>query len=149
MSEKAHEESVRYIEINRQMIQTIDFNRKILGISPRTPAMQSEDEFKLSLKQLREEVSELEQSYEYQDFIGVLDALIDMEYFLLGIFWKNGIDEKTHEKLFTAVHNANMMKKLGVKKGREGFEAADAVKPTDWTDPQVMFARILEENKRA
>src|SRR5690606_14084035 len=139
-------QDVHYVEINRQMIQVIDFNRRILGISKRRPAMQDEDEFKLSLKQLREEIDELEEAYNNNDFIGTLDALIDLEYFLLGIFWKNGIDEKTHCKLFNAVHSANMMKKMGVKAGREGFRAADAVKPSDWTDPQLMFARILEEH---
>jgi predicted HAD superfamily Cof-like phosphohydrolase len=75
--------------------------------------------------------------------------MVDLEYFLLGVFWKNGIDEVTHQKLFSAVHSANMMKKLGVKEGREGFKAADAVKPSDWTDPQIMFARILEDVKNA
>lgn len=145
MSEEARE--VQYVEINRQMLQTIDFNKRVLGVTKRQPGPQSQDEFNLSLKQLREEISEMEDAHTNNDFIGVLDALIDLEYFLYGVLWKNGIDERMHSKLFLAVHNANMMKKLGVKKGREGFKAADAVKPSDWTDPQVMFARILDESR--
>jgi hypothetical protein len=61
MSEEAYD--TRYVEINKQMLQVIDFNRKVLGIQKRDPAMQPGDEFKLSLRQLREEIEELEEAY--------------------------------------------------------------------------------------
>ena len=135
-----------YVKVNHQMVQTIGFNREILGITSRTPALQPAEEFKLSLVQLREEIDEMEQAFKKGDFLSVLDALIDLEYFLYGVYWKNGIDEQLHEQLFTAVHDANMMKKRGVKKGREGFDAADATKPDAWTDPMLKFARILDNS---
>ena len=136
-----------FVKINVQMLKTIDFNKDILGIERRTPGLQEPDEFKLSLHQLREEIDELELAYKHQDFLGVLDALIDLEYFMYGVFWKCGIPEHLHSELFAAVHSANMMKKRGVKAGREGYDAADANKPESWTDPTLLFARILENGK--
>ena len=133
-----------YISINKQMLSVINFNYEILGIQRRRPGLQDEDEFGLSMHQLKEEISEIEDAYEKEDFIAVLDGLIDLEYFLLGIFYKNGINESTHAELFDAVHQANMLKKMGTKKGREGFDAADAVKPDSWTNPEIKFARILD-----
>ena len=134
------------IKINIQMLKTIAFNQEILGLERRPPMLQEPDEFRLSVHQLREEIDEFEQAYKKGDFIGVLDALIDLEYFLYGVFWKNGISEEVHAELFDAVHDANMMKRRGVKAGREGYDAADASKPAEWTDPTLKFARILDNS---
>lgn len=136
-----------YISINKQMLSVMNFNRTILNIQPRKVGLQSEDEFDLSIHQLREEIDEIEKAYNHGDFIGVLDGMIDLEYFLLGIFYKNGINETTHAELFDAVHQANLLKKSGIKAGREGYEAVDAIKPEEWTDPELKFARILEKVK--
>lgn len=133
-----------YISINKQFLSVVDFNANILGISRRSPSLQDREEFKLSLHQLREEIDEIEESYNNGDFIGVLDGLIDLEYFLLGVFYKNGISESTHAELFDVIHKANMLKKMGTKKGREGYDAADAYKPDSWTDPELKIARILD-----
>jgi predicted HAD superfamily Cof-like phosphohydrolase len=134
-----------YISINRQFLSVMDFNANILGIPRRSPQFQEKDEFELSMHQLKEEIGEIEESYKNGDFIGVLDGLIDLEYFLLGIFYKNGISESTHAELFDVVHRANMLKKMGTKAGREGFKAADAYKPDSWTDPELKIARILDK----
>ncbi|MDJ0952542.1 MAG: hypothetical protein QNJ81_02565 [Acidimicrobiia bacterium] len=135
-----------YIPVNKQMLDVINFNRTVLKIPPRKPGPQGKKEFDLSMHQLKEEIDEIETAFERGDFIGILDGLIDLEYFLLGIFYKNGINESTHAQLFDAVHQANLLKKMGVKEGREGFgDAADAVKPDSWVDPELKFARILEE----
>lgn len=134
-----------YIPVNRQMLDVINFNRNVLGINNRKPGLQIADEFKLSMHQLKEEIGEIELAYEHGDFIGLLDGLIDLEYFLLGVFFKNGINEPVHSELFEAVHHANLLKKSGVKAGREGFDAVDAVKPDSWTNPEVKFARILDK----
>jgi len=138
-----------YVSINRQMLSVIDFNFNILGIPKRSLGLQSEDEFRLSMHQLREEIDEIEKAFSHGDFIGVLDGLVDLEYFLLGIFYKSGINEPTHAELFDTVHQANSLKKVGVKTGREGYGAADAVKPESWVNPEIKFARILDRvNKR-
>ena len=136
----------QYIPVNKQFLDVMNFNRTILGIDPRKPGPQSRNEFELSMKQLKEEIGEIEEAFDKGDYIGVLDGLIDLEYFLLGVFYKNGINESTHSELFDAVHQANLLKKVGVKEGREGFgDAADAIKPDSWVDPELKFARILEK----
>lgn len=134
-----------YIPVNKQFLDVMNFNRNVLDISPRPPGPQVKDEFELSIHQLKEEIEEIEQAYQQGDFIGVLDGLIDLEYFLLGIFFKNGINEPTHADLFDAVHQANLLKKQGTKAGREGYDAADAIKPDSWVNPEIKFARILEK----
>lgn len=126
--------------------QVVEFNRDILGISERSLGMQTEDEFALSIHQLREEVDEALNAYKQSDFIGLIDALCDLEYFLFGVMYKNGLTEELHDKIFTAIHVANMNKKLGVKQSRQGYgNSADAVKPANWVAPEVAIARILEQ----
>jgi predicted HAD superfamily Cof-like phosphohydrolase len=137
-----------YISINKQFLDVRHFNANILGIKRRTPGLQVEDEFKLSMHQLKEEIGEIEEAYSRGDFIAVLDGLIDLEYFLLGIFYKNGINESAHAELFEVVHEANMLKRAGVKAGREGYDATDAIKPDSWTNPEIKIARILDKVNR-
>ncbi len=134
-----------YVSINKQMLSVINFNFDVLDIPKRPLGIQEQDEFSLSMHQLREEIEEIQDAYSQGDFIGVLDGLIDLEYFLLGIFYKNGVNEPTHSELFDAVHQANILKKQGIKAGREGYSSADAIKPKAWVDPEIMFARILEK----
>lgn len=135
----------QYVAVNKQLLDVVNFQRTILEIDIRKPGPQDEDEFKLSMHQLKEEIQEIETAYEKGDFIGILDGLIDLEYFLLGIFYKNGINESIHADLFDAVHQANLLKKAGTKKGREGYDAADAIKPDSWINPELKFARILDK----
>lgn len=134
----------QFIAVNKQLLDVRNFNQHILNIPRRKPRPQVKDEFELSMHQLKEEITEIEEAFKMGDFIGILDGLIDLEYFLLGIFYKNGINEETHAELFDAVHQANLLKKAGIKPGREGYDAADAIKPDSWTNPEVKFARILD-----
>lgn len=109
--------------------------------------LQEKQEFDLSMVQLQEEINEIMEAYENADFIGLVDGLIDLEYFLLGVMYKCGLDAESHRDIFTAVHNCNVKKVMGVKAGREGFDAADAVKPEDWVPPEEMIDGILTSIK--
>lgn len=131
--------------MSKQYTQVVDFNRHVLGITKRPVGIQDPDEFMLSMTQLKEEIREIEEAYKHQDFVELIDGLIDLEYFLLGIFYKNGLSSKTHEDMFTAVHTANLNKKAGVKEGREGFSAIDANKPKNWVSPEAAIIEILED----
>ncbi|MAE84327.1 MAG: hypothetical protein CMB80_16415 [Flammeovirgaceae bacterium] len=130
--------------MSRQFHQVQNFNGDVLEIPMRPVGMQSQDEFDLSMRQLQEEQNEIMQAYAADDFIGVLDGLFDLQYFLFGIFYKNGINAETYEKIFTVIHNCNMTKVKGIKAGREGFDAADAVKPESWVSPEEQISKILE-----
>lgn len=127
--------------------KVVSFNREILSIQERPVGLMSPNEFNLSMRQLREEISEMEDEYDRGNLVGVVDGMIDLHFFLLGVIYKHGLKEELYEKLFHEVYSANMEKKAGVKKGREGFgNAADAVKPEGWIPPEERLARILENH---
>lgn len=120
------------------------FNRDILGIPERKLGLMGEDEFKLSLHQLREELDEIEEAYNEGDLVKVVDGLIDLDYFHKGVIYKHGISEPVYEQMFEVVHNANMAKKKGVKESRQGYgDSADAVKPEGWIPPEETLGEII------
>jgi len=123
----------------------IDFNQRVLKVEPKpTIALQDPDAFRLSLAQMREELDEMENAYEQGDLIGVIDGLIDLDYFHKGVVYKHGIGVALYNELFVAVHEANMEKKLGVNHNRPGFNgAADAVKPEGWLPPEDRLRAII------
>jgi len=127
--------------------QVAYFNEVVLGIEPRPIGMMDQDEFDLSMTQLMEEIGEIHDAREANDMIGLVDGLIDLQYYLLGIFYKHGITPDLHNQLFSAVHSCNMLKVQGENEKRQGFNcAADAIKPEGWIDPAQLLARILEAN---
>lgn len=123
-----------------------NFNRKILGIQRRPLGLMNHEEFKLSLAQLREEIQEIEDAYNEGDLVGVIDGLIDLDYFQKGVVYKHGVSRSLYRRLFSAVHHCNMTKKKGVKETRQGFgDSADAIKPQGWVPPEEAIRLILEQ----
>lgn len=125
----------------------VEFNQRVLGIAKRhLIGWQRPNDFELSLSQLREEIDEAEQAYREGDFIGLLDAFIDLDYFLKGVVYKHGLTVEQYHELFVLVHEANMEKKLGTNHKRLGFgDAADAIKPEDWVAPEERIRAKLAE----
>jgi predicted HAD superfamily Cof-like phosphohydrolase len=123
--------------------QTVQFNEGILHIKPRPLGHQSDDEIKLSLAQLREEVDELELAHNNGNLVECVDAVIDGLYFGYGILYKMGLDEKAVNEIFTIVHKANMEKMIGRKENRPGFTSADATKPYAWVAPEQKIKMAL------
>jgi len=130
------------MSIEFTMVQ--DFNRLVLGIEPREKGLQSEDEVNLTIKQLNEEVKEFAQSWDDQDYIQSIDSIMDLMYFSYGVLYKMGLNSVECSEIFDVIHTANMSKKIGVKKGREGHEAADAIKPEGWKSPEERIMEILK-----
>ena len=126
-----------------RFMQTVEFNQEILGIDPRPLGLQSTHEAALSFTQMREESLEFRDANEGRNFIEVVDSVLDELYFCYGILYKLGVTEEMANDMFTAIHNANMSKKKGVKKGREGYDAADAGKPEGWQDPHKVMEEII------
>lgn len=125
--------------------QVAEFNEVVLGIAPRFQMPLGEAELKLTLHCLREEVDEFEEAAQGSDYVGMVDALIDLQYFALGALYKMGVTPDKVVKCCTAVHQANMTKKRGVKAGRGDGSAADAIKPEGWITPEERIGSILEE----
>lgn len=125
----------------------IEFNQRVLGVAKRhLIGWQKENDFRLSLTQLREEVNEAEEAYQNGDFVKLIDAFIDLDYFLKGVVYKHGLTVEQYQELFVLVHEANMEKKLGINHNRPGFDgAADAVKPEGWIPPEDRIRAKLNE----
>jgi predicted HAD superfamily Cof-like phosphohydrolase len=119
------------------------FNKEILNIKERNFGLQDIAEFKLSMVQLREEIQEIEEAFDKKDLVGVIDGCIDLEYFLLGILYKMGLDNTDYETIFHIIHSANMQKKKGINAKRTGYDAADAIKLNDWVPPEEAICRYI------
>jgi predicted HAD superfamily Cof-like phosphohydrolase len=130
-----------------------EFNEKILRLPPKWENNQpvtglSDADFALSMKQLREEINEFEYADAQDDKAGQVDAMLDLVYFALGILYKMGLSPLEINTLFEAVHNANMTKSIGKKKGREVEDAVDAVKPADFKNPKNIIEGLINGRNR-
>lgn len=125
--------------------QVVEFNSRVLNIQQRPKDMLSKAEYDISVKCLKEEVQEFEEAYNQGDYIGAVDAMIDLMYFAVGVLYKKGLSANQIESCCTAVHEANMEKKLGVNHRRGDGSAADAVKPEGWVAPEQRIIDILDE----
>lgn len=63
---------------------------------------------------------------------GVVDGLIDLSIFAIGILYNAGVDVR---KAFTEVMKANLQKERGVKPTRPNSGGVDLIKPENWKAP--------------
>ncbi len=122
----------------------VEFNQTVLHV-PQKQAVKglTDAEYKLALKQLNEEISEFELADEESDLVGEIDALADLVYFAIGIMYKIGLTPSEIEQVFSAVHAANMTKKIGVKSSRVVENAVDAIKQDGFQDPKHIILEII------
>ncbi len=125
--------------------QVVEFNQRVLNIGQREVDMLNSQEFEISMKCLQEELDEFEEAFKNGDLIGCIDAIIDLKYFAVGVLYKMGLSPDTQKACCTAVHSANMEKKLGVNAKRAVEGAADAVKPEGWVSPEERIIEILDQ----
>lgn len=124
--------------------QVVEFNQCVLKIEQRDVDMLKQNEFEISMKCLQEELDEFQEAYKNGDIIGCIDAIIDLKYFAVGVMYKMGLTPDVMKQCMTAVHEANMEKKLGVVTKRAVEGAADAVKPAGWVSPEERIIDILD-----
>lgn len=139
--------NTKEIEMSREYEQVVEFNRVILGLEQRPHGLQSYAEAQLSFVQLKEESIEYLEAVTEKDLVKCVDACVDSIVFAMGILYKMGVTEEEFSTIFEVVMGANMTKKMGVKKGREGYDAADAYKPDDFVPPEEIIADILATGK--
>ena len=122
------------------------FNKSVVGVPDRKPgSIEDAEEVGFLVGSLQEEIEEFTEALG-QDFIGEIDALLDLIYFACGGLCRMGIPSDVSEKMFAAVHDANMMKAKGRKESREhGTCDLDAVKPEDWVSPEARIMTILSD----
>lgn len=123
--------------------QVKEFNEEIINLEivSHSPLLKAErvDWF---LNVVNEEANEFAEAWKSADTVGMLDALIDMAYFLLGRVYECGFTEAEWDKCFAAVHECNMTKRKG-NKGRGSDD--DAVKDADWVGPEARITEILNQ----
>jgi predicted HAD superfamily Cof-like phosphohydrolase len=125
--------------------QVIEFNEKILKIEPTDLGPMSENMAKHLKKSLDEESMEFQSGHIHGDFIKQIDSIIDGLYFGFGGLYKMGLTPNQVERIFAAVHNCNMTKKIGQVTRRATEGVPDAIKPIGWIPPEEEIARILDE----
>lgn len=104
-----------------------EFQVLVLGNDfPDKPKMMKGEKLEQTLVKLNEEIKEFEEAEKLSD---QADALVDLIYFALGALHQCGVET---ERVWSAVHHANMTKKRGMTK--RGFED-DAAKPDNWKAP--------------
>lgn len=120
----------------------VQFNQMILRLQPRELHPLEGDELEATRKAFKEELQEFDLAIEQGDFIGQIDALTDLKYFIDGALYKMGLSADQIDDIGFAVHDANMQKKLGVVEKR-GNPLGDAVKPDGWVSPEERIGEIL------
>lgn len=126
-----------------------EFNQKVMKIEPRKLGMMDPAEMAFAAKSLREEIVEMVDAFDLGDLVGVVDALIDLDFFRRGILYKHGITPELYEKLFAVVWSKNMKKELGQPKPTRCELALDAIKPIGWVGPEDEIRQLLEEHMDA
>lgn len=121
----------------------IEFNRDLLGIPERQPGLMPTPEFSHLVKCLREELDELIDGHTLHNPVSSVDALIDLQYFLIGGLYKMGLTREMIIDCQRAVHSANMTKVKAKVTKRYVEGAVDAGKPADFVAPEAAIARIL------
>lgn len=120
-----------------------EFHRKVLKYEPHEKRPLTKEEFDIHWKAFCEEMHEFSDSYNNSDYIGSIDAVIDLMYFGMGSLVKMGLSAHEIDRCISAVHKANMEKKLGVVECRGDGSVADAIKPDGWVSPEERIAEIV------
>jgi predicted HAD superfamily Cof-like phosphohydrolase len=126
----------------------VEFNQQVLGIEQRSPAPLAAKELDISVKCLSEELEEFCDASREADYIGQVDAIVDLLYFGVGVLYKLGLTPEQIHGCCMAVHAANITKKKGVNAKRD-TGAADATKPEGWVPPEERLRKIIFDSSNA
>ena len=92
-----------------QLEQVFEFNKFGGQDVSHTPRMIDEEKFNLQLGLIQEELDELAEAYRNRDMVEIVDALVDIEYVLLGMVCRLGLQNE-FVLGFEEVHQNNMTK---------------------------------------
>lgn len=109
-----------------------DFNVSIKTSIPKENQFPSEDEWRLALSLIYEELEELKAAYEVKDIEAFADAVGDLKYVTERVNVISGIDSRPIDK---AIHEANMAKVGGPVR-----EDGKQLKPDGWKPPDIKNA---------
>ncbi|MFZ9475305.1 MAG: nucleoside triphosphate pyrophosphohydrolase family protein [Bacteroidia bacterium] len=114
--------------------QVIVMHHKFQLDAEASPSQLTDDEKAFRALAMHEEVSEYQEATTLAD---QLDALVDLQVFLLGTVHRHGF-EHIFEKAFNRVMQANMKKVMAqsAEQSKRGFKR-DLIKPKGWTAPDL------------
>lgn len=123
--------------------QVLLFNQTLLKIGHREIGLLNPQELEYAVKAIDEEKQEFFEAHHKQDVIGAVDAVVDLMYFGIGFLARMGLNAEQISACMSAVHEANMSKKLSHSVSKRVAGVADASKPADWVGPEERIAHIL------
>lgn len=120
-------------------LDVIKFNKKVIKLKPlkKKEVMTIERQFWF-VNVVKEEMFEFIKACKENDITGKIDALLDMQYFILGRLYECGFTPEEVEFHWNNIHKANMRKIKG-NKGRGSDD--DAIKPEGWKSPEELFIK--------
>jgi predicted HAD superfamily Cof-like phosphohydrolase len=99
-----------YINTSNKMVQSVvNFHRAYNQPILTTPKIPNKDRQLLRLNLIEEELIELKEAFEQNNIVEVADALIDLQYVIIGCAIENGLHTKL-DTCFDEVHASNMSK---------------------------------------
>lgn len=95
--------------MTKQFKQVEEFNLTFKQVLSNKATLLNDDESKLCISLLQEELNEYMQAVKDSDIVEIADALIDLDYVLKGVMLKHGLGG-AYGSLFDEVHASNMSK---------------------------------------
>lgn len=95
--------------MREQLEKVFEFNKEGKQDVTHIPRMISSKDFILQHQLIAEEFEELVEAFDNDDIVEVLDALVDIQYVLLGMVCRFGLQDE-FVKGFDIVHDNNMSK---------------------------------------
>jgi predicted HAD superfamily Cof-like phosphohydrolase len=123
----------------------LEFNKKFGFVVHQEPTHLSMDKAEERFECMNEELQEFKDAFQEQDMAKMLDALVDLDYFLKGTIVMMGL-QHAYAAAWVAVHGANMEKVPGI--GPRGF-TVDLIKPAGWVPPNMDAILSLHGYRRS
>lgn len=95
--------------MKKQLEQVFEFNKLGGNDVSENPRWINVDAFDLQYNLIKEELQELSEAYDNKNGVEVLDALVDIQYVLLGMVCRLGMGQEFLDA-FQVVHDNNMTK---------------------------------------
>jgi len=107
-----------------------DFHEKFRLVVEDQPTIPSRRTVDLRISLIEEETAELLDALDWEDIVGVADAVADLIYVVLGTAISYGI---AVDAIWRVIHDTNM-KKVGGKEREDG----KILKPEGWVPPDIL-----------
>lgn len=138
LNDHSAEDNSRYLWESYELIDMLndvcDFNERGGERFPNDPSLIPKEKTDLFFRLMEEELLEYKAAVLNGNVVEIFDALIDLQYVLLGGVLRHGLSD-VFEKGFQEVHSSNMTK---VKDGVQKDESGKIMKPFGYKKPDLL-----------